>query len=391
LRVAVIGTSNALLAAGLSEGLARAPAVSELRNLSLGASLSLHAALLAAEVDLGAYDVCLLDFAVNETPFAVGGIPRAALRDYARAAAAQAIAQGCLPVVLVLPRRDGEERHRAVTRHHLQIARELNLPHLDVIALVARLVARLGIPRALLFRDDSHLARWFALALGHELAAALRRLLRQRTAFVEQPWSGKRFLPLPLPPLVPPARRLRRRTTLLAMDLAELRVGEPLRVPAPGPVHGVWYNGLGSAGILRCAGATEALMDLRAVESQDRRGFLGQAIAFRAPVAPVDGTVTLEAVPVGGVADRSRRGLHLTTPAKAALPDLGFVEVGGIFAEAPEPWHLARRPTPASHVDLATLLPMTGLHAAIGIALTHELTYRRRDASPPAEPSEAME
>jgi hypothetical protein len=306
-----------------------------------------------------------------------------------RAAAAQVIAQGSLPVVLVLPRRDSDERHRIATRHHQQVARELNLPYLDVIALVARLLDRFGIPRGLLFRDDSHLHRWFALALGHELAAALRRLLRRPTVFVDEPWTCPRFQAEPLPPLVPPDRQQRRRSSLLAMSFAELRCGEPLSVPVAGPAHGFWHNGLGSAGILRCAGGTETLLDLRAVETGGRRGFLGQAIAFRAPVAPRDGAVTLEAVPVAGVADTSRRGLHLTTPGKARLPDLGFVEIGGLFVEAPEPWRLPRRPAPATHVDLATLLPMTALHAAIGIAMTHELQYRPAARPvPPADPAE---
>jgi hypothetical protein len=388
LRVAVIGTSNALLAAGLSHGLARAPQVTELRNLSLGASLSLHAALLAVEVDLGQYDLCLLDFAVNETPFAAAGTARQALHDYARAAAGMAIERGCLPVMLVLPRRDADDRHRMVTRHHLQIARELNLPHLDVCALVARLVGRLGIPRALLFRDDSHLARWFALALGHELAAALRRLLRRREDFVAEPWSFTRFAAVPLLSLVPPERRIARRSTLLAMDFAELRHGEALRVPVPGPVHGLWFNGLGSGGILRCAGAAAAHLDLRGMAAGGKRRFLAQAIAFRTPVAPDAGAVTLETVALDAVPDASRRGLHLTTHGKARLPDLGVVEVGGLFAAEPEPARVTHRPAPASHVDLATLMPLTALHAAIDIALTHDLQYRPAPAAEQSEPPE---
>ncbi|MGZ8219207.1 hypothetical protein, partial [Methylomagnum sp.] len=186
MRIAIIGTSNSLMASGYTYGLAQSTKVTRVENFSMGGSISLLASVTTRGVDFSKFDVCLLDFAVNEALF-VGYISTDDMYAYERAIVGRLIAAGCLPVILIIPRKQMGGKRDLVREYHLRLAQELNLPYFDITSYLEKFTVTKGIERAVLFKDGGHLASTLAFSRrGGELIqqdfAIARRQFQQFAA-----------------------------------------------------------------------------------------------------------------------------------------------------------------------------------------------------------------
>ena len=198
MRVAIVGTSNAVMRRGYAYAISTSPLVSHWKNMSVGMSGSMLYALTTCDVDFADFDVCIMDFCVNEEIFVKFGLSQDIIAEAVMALARRAWLAGCLPVILLLPRQSCLIAVSGVHGLYWSIAKSLNLPVFDAARAVERLVVSGRISRGALFKDDGHLHEWVALALGHSLICELYSHCAQITeASAVEPWSAHEFSILP--------------------------------------------------------------------------------------------------------------------------------------------------------------------------------------------------
>jgi hypothetical protein len=161
LRVAVVGTSNAIMVNGWAKSLkAIAPSNWEIENMSLGASPSLYGSyIVSAREVAGNFDVAILDFTTNDqqfldirnlTPEYMAGSYAGLLRHFAGAK--------CAPLALFMPQKkyvetgDGDKAYRLSRA----ICEKYGVSTLDFF-LTLRGIARAGVSANEIFSDWAHL------------------------------------------------------------------------------------------------------------------------------------------------------------------------------------------------------------------------------------------
>lgn len=186
--VLVVGTSNSLRKTGYADYLSRIPGIA-VTNVSLGASCCLMSIWRTREVDFSAFRYCLLDFAVNEdVMLRNGAIGEGVIRAVFASLACRAMAAGCLPVVLILPRL--QARPGPARALYRDLAREFRLPWLDGWDFVEQAHAAAAIATPAMFVDSAHMQGWLAAAMAEVIAAGLRRLDATPDGWEAQGWSA---------------------------------------------------------------------------------------------------------------------------------------------------------------------------------------------------------
>lgn len=381
MRIAVVGTSNSMMKHGYADAIARSMRVADCRNMSVGKSVSLLFALTTEGLDFSQYDFCIFDFTVNEEIFVRHGITRAAMRDCVLSLAGRAWTSGCLPVLLMLPRRSVLARHSHIRDHYLAIAAELNLPFFDVICHVERLEAERGLARDDMFQDDGHLAEWLAIALGHQLLDALSGLARQSREAIPTPWFCFDYRPLTAASLAgADTATVRRENSVFRLDFAELRPGQAKRasLPAGSEIVGLYANLAATAGFLRLGGATTEIVDLRnAYQGGGRDRFVLSAIALQRPVAAVAGGMSIEVIREQDIDQSARETVLAGIPEREKPKDLAYVELGGLICRSAGRETIATRPAPGLHIDIAAATSPAAVETAIDIFRSHAVTRTR--------------
>lgn len=371
------------MANGYTYALTQSSKVVSVENFSMGGSISLLASVTAKGVDFSKFDVCLLDFAVNEVLFMGRGISAEDLYAYERAVAGAVLAAGCLPVILVFPRQYMGQGRKIVLEHHLRLAQELNLPYFDAITYLEDFTATKGIDRATIFKDGGHLARWFAIALGHQLAEGLERLLRDPVEFIDYAGAYNLYRSVRVAGLMDKSTRVYRRNSLFQFVFGRLQSGDKLRVEIPDgcSVCGIWANFGSTAGIIRLNGRSEALIDLRnGYQCHGRSPFtvLTLGLPTAAQVQEADGAVTVEVVPLEEIPAAEARHIYKIEAWSSEPPDLGVAELGGLIVKDGRTKAINRVPARHFHVDLARIIQSTAIEAAVDIFLSHSIDFPRR-------------
>lgn len=174
MRIAVIGTSNAILKGGYTFGIREHPAVTRFDNFSLGASTTVILPKVAAECDLTGYDVVLFDFAVNEEIWVRQGTAtlenlRSALDGFIAGLPPETV-----PGIVVMPTHLGLGQRLPVHDFYRSYATARGYPLLDgfedIDALASGREAQLE-----LFMDPEHLQREVAHGFGGRIVEALLR------------------------------------------------------------------------------------------------------------------------------------------------------------------------------------------------------------------------
>ncbi len=381
MRIAVVGTSNSLMKYGYTYAVARSPRVTSFRNMSIGKSTSLLFALTTDGVDFSEFDFCIFDFAVNEEVFVRHGVTRDEMRSFGLSLAARAWKAGCLPVMLILPRRSVLRERSNIRDHYLSLARDLNAPFFDVIEYAETLERTRGIARGDMFQDDGHLAEWFAIAVGQQLLDGLSRLMQLRDGAAAEPWWHFDYRPVAIAPLLPGGEAaVRRENSLFRLDFARLRpaLALSLELPRGSRVAGLYANLATTAGFLRLSGATTEIVDLRnAYQHQGRDKFVLSTVALQRQVAEMGGEIQIEVVAEGDLSAEMRRAVLVGIPEREKPPDLGHVEIGGLIIRSAEPERVAHRPSPSLNLSIERMTSSAAVDTAIDIYASHTVARRR--------------
>ena len=176
LRICVIGTSNAILKDGYITAIQAHPNVERLDNFSLGGSCSQAFAYHKRIIDFSKYDICLLDFCVNDTTMYSSGLQSAQDVEPVIAEAICTVRQsGCLPVLFMLPLR--YLANGTIPKIYRDIAQKYRLSCFDGYEAIQMLLERdPSINRGSLFEDDFHINRWIARELALWLVDAVLSL-----------------------------------------------------------------------------------------------------------------------------------------------------------------------------------------------------------------------
>lgn len=182
LRVAVVGTSNAVLRDGYVPGLMSAPSLATVRRHCLGGSPSILLPMIAEEMNPSDYDVCIIDTCINDdvhfnakclTVLDAYEHLLSFMRPLARA--------GCMPLLLALHELDNYGKKTAASELYRALADRFGCGHYDARWFFSRQSARGTLPLAPMFRDKAHPNAETSFALGSEVAKHLRTL--------RLPWS----------------------------------------------------------------------------------------------------------------------------------------------------------------------------------------------------------
>lgn len=168
MKIILTGTSNSIITKGLSFGLRDSKAVSELSNLSFGASGSVAMGSHLRRMDFTGVDFCLLDYCVNEEVFIEQGQSSAEIAMNTTMAMLDAAARaGCQPVVLILPSTLRKVHPRLYEAALEDALAPLGVPIFNVYRLFDLMPDR---PFRDWFMDSMHITREVVYHLGTVLA-----------------------------------------------------------------------------------------------------------------------------------------------------------------------------------------------------------------------------
>jgi hypothetical protein len=156
-KVLILGSSNGLVYGGYSAAIASHPMISEVRNISLGASPAVMAPYRLKDINLSNYDFLFIESTIND----VGAISSNAysvenLRSCLEWLVAEAGGNGVVPVAICIPAQsqcDGPDYPHALAAAHDcfgDLVFDMNPP-------IKNLAQRLSIPVSGLMQDPAHL------------------------------------------------------------------------------------------------------------------------------------------------------------------------------------------------------------------------------------------
>ncbi len=352
LRLGVIGTSNSAGRASYVGHLERTGQFAGIVNLSLGFCSSDLFAFRKAELDAGALDLCLLDFACNDSALlARRALDSRRIRHALASAVSDLTGAGCLPVLVILPQEALMPDGGSVQRIYAAVAEHHALPYLDGYAFLRRLLAA-GPPTGPLdlFKDRMHVSDAVAALLGELLAAVLQRLwqdgaINRAAAPSSGPGVASRFIPVA--DCLPDHPRASRATAMVKAEVARLAGPSEvvLRLPPGSRPTGLVADFARSRGVLHLAGDEVTRLGLTTrsyTEDPAARMTLG-IYPFQRPVPAVEGRLRLALV-ADGEADAHVARLPIGLP-EGAAPSLTFA---GLVVQEPVAALPIRRMLPAA-------------------------------------------
>lgn len=177
MRVLLSGTSNSIIAGGISTVLARSPQVTAFQNASYGASGAIAIGDHLSRTDFAQHDVCIIDYCVNEEVFLSAGTTKLedALSHILNMVDA-ASRGGCLPVLLILPTHQRLGRVRPLERALMEKLRPFGVPVFNTYDYIGSLTERYGVTTDDFFMDMNHVNRWLNKFIGEQILNFLSQL-----------------------------------------------------------------------------------------------------------------------------------------------------------------------------------------------------------------------
>lgn len=356
MRIAVVGTSNSVMKRGYTLPLKVSPQEICFANFSIGMSAGCMFPITATGVDFSDFDFCILDFCVNEEIFVQFGMSIESIKDYVNAWSVHIYKQGCVPIIMMLPRNSRPSNISYVYEAYIDIARSLNIPYFDAIYKTEYLTAKNDINRNDLFKDDGHLKEWFAIALGNELLSALRNMHRSTSAGYDAIWEAPKFRRVSSSTVSSSIPTIRRANSLVTLEFKSVAHGNNISYDLDGGemITAVCINLGKTSGVLTVRGEEEALFDLRndAFEPE-RDSFMMAVFPLQTPVRERDGHVSLAIRKASDISPPNKVRQIFPASRQEQQQEAAALEVSHIVVRSLERNVLNRRPAPRLHFDLA--------------------------------------
>jgi hypothetical protein len=229
----VIGTSNAIFRDGYAAHLATHPGIASVDNLSLGGSSSNLFAYRRAATDFSKFDVCILDFCVNDTTLLSSSFQNQQnVIDSLEDAIATCLSQNCIPALFMLPLQNADGNPIPDIYRH--VANEWKIPFFDGYAALRAISTSAQIPYDSLFEDPFHIYRWLAAAFAQWTADGLLTALNTPRIGSNRHITSAHHRYLDLRQCISPQHKFKhRQTSLAAAPVLDLNPGTALDVPVP--------------------------------------------------------------------------------------------------------------------------------------------------------------
>ncbi|MGA2401933.1 MAG: hypothetical protein ABSG91_09520 [Syntrophobacteraceae bacterium] len=178
-KIAIVGTSNSILAEGWSSEFRRIEPNSIIHNYSLGSNSSLYGVYTLIKQDIASkYDYCILDFCVNDQNFLDC---HAISWEFLLASIAGLFAPfldeqvGCTPLwLLFINKRHFKDKHLNISRDaHMFLCSYYGVPYIDVYDLIVDAANTKGYNEDDIFAEETHLRSAFAKPLAHVVSEFL--------------------------------------------------------------------------------------------------------------------------------------------------------------------------------------------------------------------------
>lgn len=289
LRLAVVGTSNAVLRDGYVPGLEASSRFSVVRRHSVGGSPSALLAVVTEELNPSDYDVCLIDTAINDdVHFNSKCQTLLDAHEQTLSFMRHLATGGCMPFLLCMHELDNFARRTPASEMYRALAERFNCGHYDARWFFSSRTERGTLPLAPLFRDKAHPNAETSLSLGRAIGEHIAKLPR--------PWSppescdllGPSYRLLRPAAIDPPGREVLTRSSSLRSDtFLPLVEGDSLAIELPAHEHlcGFMFNTATSDGVLRLSGSG-GQADW-CVSSFNRHKAARRSLAFISQVAPL--------------------------------------------------------------------------------------------------------
>jgi hypothetical protein len=296
LKVCVIGTSNAVMRDGYVEALRTSPHIECLQNFSLGGACSQAFAFHRRRIDFSQFDLCILDFCVNDTTLVTSGLQSI---DRIEPVLAEAIAiirqNGCVPTLFILPLLYRGES--PVPDLYVEIAHKHRVPFFDGYRVISELLTTCtGLEQKSLFEDPFHIHRWIARELISWLIDAFMRVGKIQ-AGGPYLYGVARHEFVDIVGCFGAGFDIReRQTSLLCGRLRDLNPSTVLDIALPdhARVVGVAFDMSNSRGILSLTGSIAFRIDLTTLEFVgDRTSLVLTVWPLPVAIAPVNGTIRI--------------------------------------------------------------------------------------------------
>jgi len=245
MRVLLSGTSNSILAGGFHLGISSHPSVSSFTNRSLGASGVIAVGHHLCDIDFSNYDVCILDYHVNETVNLYSGVTslRSSFSDLSAIIDAASRA-GCLPVIAIFPL----SRHIGVSRpfdnHVLELLSPYSLPIFNLYSLVDSLASDARCDINHLFLDPNHLSRALSRIFGSAIIDVISQYVGKSLNCVDTglTYNPLHYLDFSHAIIHGNSYVVNRKTRLISSTLLNVSPGTHLALPEK--LQGLQYAGM---------------------------------------------------------------------------------------------------------------------------------------------------
>lgn len=255
MKVLLSGTSNSILANGLSTALARDPQIETFTNASYGASGTVAIGDHLQRIDFTKHDVCIIDYCVNEEVFVHLGVttPESAVSNICNLVDAASRA-GCLPVIAILPTYQRIGLGRPLEEALIRAFAPYGVPIFNVYDYIEPFAQRHDFELRDLFLNPNHIQRELGYFVGLEITrflseADLQTVALRETATDYQPLT---FIPHDQLRVRGESRLLERSSRLMTRCFLNISPGSEVQLEHEGPciLSGISLNASRSSGRL---------------------------------------------------------------------------------------------------------------------------------------------
>lgn len=233
MKVLLSGTSNSILARGIQHGISTHPAVSQFNNISFGASGIVAVGDHLRKINFSDFDLCVLDYHVNEAVLLQMGLSSLAESLSNLAAMCHAATQaGCLPIITIFPLSNRFHLDRPFETAVTETLAPFGLPIFNLYPLVARLSKDMGRPTDHFFHDPNHIHRNLGNLFGAGIIDVMKTYLEQpiKTIDTGLPYNSLTFAPFTDLRINGLSSVVQRSTRLLSVELLHCEPGARLTV-----------------------------------------------------------------------------------------------------------------------------------------------------------------
>lgn len=382
MRIISVGTSNSMLRYGFTYPLQNDKRVTRIDKACMGTSVSLLSCVTTENIDFRNYDFCIIDFSVNEQLFHYWGLSLNRIEDHVESFCAQVWQAGCVPVLMILPRKETKKDSSPVRNTYLNLASRLKIPFFDAIDIVEGFDGYLGTSRDDLFRDGGHMMEWLAIGVGSKLLDGLSQIYKFRPSIVE-PWICRTYAAIRLSSQSRHIRYLiKRENNLFSTECLHLKAGEEVRfcVPPGSDLVGICVNLGSSAGHLKIQIGEESdqaeIVDLRNGYRAAKQDFVLGTLPLPNPIHTDGGELRLIALPPSSPDIINLPDYACILREAPNFENEGFVEIHSLIIRNGHKVY-NERPDPALHIDLGQIGSDSGILCSFDLFKASAVAYLR--------------